>query len=484
MSNSLLKCMNLRLIVLSDLNKTRFDIKSVIVGSRSENCSMPVSLPDNIFELKNEDFFNIVQQQCGKTMVEIFRYLEINSADYLLTINTEDLFAFFHQDSPELAAMKSKIGVMLSDGSFVVKKGLLFQADTLIRALHIYQQQNSSLSRDLIISSTSINKHPILRQVIHFVETSLSNSFMYKVMETMVSNYFRTKNHFSYCVSLREFASCVYIFGGRSVYEFIRINIPGFLPSLSVIRHEIDTATGRITEGEFRYNLMTDYLTSQGTSFIFAAEDCTAVVPRIVFDTRTNMFVGFVLSLKDGIPIIDSYTTESFCELEQWFDTSSKSYLINLQMIQPINLNNVEGAPFILSCYGTDNKFTTEDILMKWVHMVNRCYDKKVKLVGFSTDCDSRYLRSMRLFSGFFAEMLNQQIHMRNDAFHVEIPKVVFNDLHKFEVLMLFSLLISELDLVLHEKSLVDVVLPRQYSFMYKIEKSIVIVDCHDVIRR
>ena len=395
---------------------------------------MPISLPENIFELRNNEFFNVVQQQCGKTMVDILQYMEINSAEYLLDLNAETLFAFFHQDSHDLTDIKNKVGIMLSNGSFVVKKGLLFQADEFIRALHLRQRQNSSsTSNDIIIPSALLNEHPILRQVIDFfkhasVQSNSTSMFTCKTIETIISNYFRAKSRYSYSDSIREFASCVYIFGGRNVYEFIRINIPGFLPSLTVIRREIDSAAARIVEGEFRYDSMVDYLASQKTKFVFAAEDCTAVIPRIVFDSKTNTFVGFTSSLENGIPKISSFSTESFSELENWFNTSTKSHLLNLQMIQPINLNNAPGPSFILSSYGTDNQFKTDDILMKWITIVNRCNEKDVKVVGFSTDCDPRYLRSMRLFSGFFADMPNHQIHMRPDVFHIDVPKVAFKN--------------------------------------------------------
>jgi hypothetical protein len=170
---------------------------------------------------------------------------------------------------------------------------------------------------------------------------------------------------------------------------------------------------------------MSDYLVSQKTNHIFVAEDCTAVVPRIIYDVKVNAFIGFTPSLKNGLPEINSFSTESFSELENWFNTLTRSRLLNLQMIQPINLNGVSCSSFLLSAYGTDNHFTAEDILMKWMSIVNHCNEKNVKVVGFATDCDSRYLRSMRLFMGFFADMPNQQIHLRDDAFHVKIPKVI-----------------------------------------------------------
>ncbi|CAF3644096.1 unnamed protein product, partial [Rotaria sp. Silwood2] len=77
-------------------------------------------------------------------------------------------------------------------------------------------------------------------------------------------------------------------------------------------------------------------------------------------------------------------------------------------MIQPINPNGVSCSSFLLAAYGTDNQFTTEDTLMKWMSVVNHCNEKHGRVVGFATDCDPRYLRSMRLFKGFYADMANQ----------------------------------------------------------------------------
>lgn len=411
------------------LENLDFSDKFSDVGSR-KNQLMPLSLPINVFELHHEDFLQMVHQQCGKTMVEILRYLEINSAESLLTV--EDLFAFFLHDSPDLTEMKKKVGITLSDGKFRVKDGLLFQANSLIKALHTFQQQtNSSTSNDMTISSSLLDEYPILRQIIRMFENLSSqsdkcvNAFKYTAIETIISNYNCAKTRYSYNDSMREFALCVFILGGRNVYEFIRLNIPGFLPSLTVIQCLLDSKSNRIKEADFRYDLMSDYLQSQKTKFVFAAEDCTAVVPRIVYDCQTSTFIGFTPPLEYGLPQIDSFSTDSFSELENWFDTLTRSHFLNLQMVQPINQRPIPSSPFVLSAYGTDNRFKTDDILMKWMNMVNRCREEGVKVVGFATDCDSRYLRSMRLLMGFFADLPNQQIHLRDDAFHVDTPKVI-----------------------------------------------------------
>ena len=53
---------------------------------------MTPPLPTNVFKLRGEEFFQLVQEQCGATTVDILRYLEVMSADCLLHI--EDLFSF------------------------------------------------------------------------------------------------------------------------------------------------------------------------------------------------------------------------------------------------------------------------------------------------------------------------------------------------------------------------------------------------------
>ena len=42
--------------------------------------------------------------------------------------------------------------------------------------------------------------------------------------------------------------------------------------------------------------------------------------------------------------------------------------------------------------------------------MVDECAKKGINLVGFATDCDCRYLRSMRLLMGFFCKYAKSQI--------------------------------------------------------------------------
>ena len=227
---------------------------------------MPISryiLTSSNFKMKL--FLQAVKEQCGITMVEVFRCLEVNSADCLLGIH--DLFVFFHHDSSDLLSIKNKVvGINLTDGDFIVKEGLLFHTNSFIQKLQALQRKNLSMSNDLTISAVLLDQHLILRLIIRVFDNSSSQSndssikFIYTVVETIISNHDRAKTRYCYNDSIRHFASCLFILGGRNVYEFIRLIIRGFLPSLPIVQISLDSNTNRIVEGDFRYDLMFDHL--------------------------------------------------------------------------------------------------------------------------------------------------------------------------------------------------------------------------------
>lgn len=97
------------------------------------------------------------------------------------------------------------------------------------------------------------------------------------------------------------------------------------------------------------------------------AEDCTAVIKKISYDSLTNSFVGLVPHLNDGIPTTLHYQTDSFKKLREWFSTRDCSHLINIHMIQPITNMQIAPKPFLLSAFGTNNKYEAIDIIRRWI---------------------------------------------------------------------------------------------------------------------
>ncbi|CAF2821613.1 unnamed protein product [Rotaria sp. Silwood2] len=79
--------------------------------------------------------------------------------------------------------------------------------------------------------------------------------------------------------------------------------------------------------------------------------------------------------------------------------------------------------PFLLSAYGINNKITAMEVLNRWMYIFRNCLDKGVRLIGFSTDADRRYVSAMRLASGFFASLSDLQLDKHQHGFKIDIPK-------------------------------------------------------------
>ncbi len=45
-----------------------------------------------------------------------------------------------------------------------------------------------------------------------------------------------------------------------------------------------------------------------------------------------------------------------------------------------------------------------------------------IRIIGFSTDCDARYLRTMRLTTNYFASLPNFDFRQRSDVFKIKLP--------------------------------------------------------------
>lgn len=132
----------------------------------------------------------------------------------------------------------------------------------------------------------------------------------------------------------------------------------------------------RILEGEIRAKELSDYLDALGLhKYVWISEDGTGIVSKIQHDPYTNQLVGLVLPFdsKTGIPVAFTYVASSAEEIQKLVghDISTHVYLVLAQSI-------VEGVPpFILQIFGTNNKFTAEDVMKRWDYII-QCLRKYV----------------------------------------------------------------------------------------------------------
>ncbi|CAF3933165.1 unnamed protein product [Rotaria sp. Silwood1] len=286
----------------------------------------------------------------------------------------------------------------------------------------------SSSSSDSLITVSNKNKTSTRAGSKRFRSPSIKESSKIKnqliqilTFDIVELNYLKKALGFVYDIHIQQFALLLFILGGRNCYEFLRLNLPGALPhNISNLELLMRNQEVRIIECEFRFKLLKEYSQSNNCNYIFSSEDCTSCICHIDYDVQLNSFIGFASPLIDGMPQPNFFRTENFEELKMWFNNCNKSKFINIHMIQTVVPS---ASPFILSAFGSDNKFTATDVLKRWLYIYNQCLLQDIRVIGFSSDGDPRCLKTMRLCTRFFAELPNLNLYKYNDNFNIKIPE-------------------------------------------------------------
>ncbi|CAM4918469.1 unnamed protein product [Rotaria socialis] len=358
---------------------------------------MDDTMTDNVFSFKNDEFFGFIHTLVGQQIVDILKFQSITSTQSL--IRYPNIFDIFNMKCSEhdFLSIRKKSCLELDDGQFIVKVGLLNNLNYLLDFL---KQEQNKISDDNYMDVDSnltfdlINKNPLLKNLVLWYQ---------RIGSEGVTN--TNKN------------------GGKLTYEFIRLNTPGSLPSLTMLSTLILNSNLKISEAEFRFDQLQKHFKNLNLQYAFGSEDATGVIKKIKYDSITNKFIGFPTPLDHGVPIKEYYHTDSLDTLKLWFNSIDKASLLNVHMIQPVQSTTQNTIPssFLLSAYGIDNTATANDILQRWWYIFNQCLQRNIRIIGFATDADAKYVRAMRLMSGFFASLPNFPVHQHQQAFTVKL---------------------------------------------------------------
>ena len=193
------------------------------------------------------------------------------------------------------------------------------------------------------------------------------------VLKTIIANAERNANVLPHGKRhpevLKKFATALFIYAGPLAYDFLQQNLHQALPSLRTVQRIVHAHYKTINEGEFDYDGLVCHIAQyKTTKMITIGEDATRVISRVEYDSTTNRCVGFVLPLnKNGLPEIDSFLALSFEGIENMFTNHTKAKYAYVYMAQPLDKNV---PAFCLACFGTDNKFTAEHIVLRWQTIV------------------------------------------------------------------------------------------------------------------
>lgn len=382
-------------------------------------------LPTNVLSLYGDAFYHVVEQFCGKETVELLKFQLIDSSVNLVEI--DDVFSILQFESDQTTSLKELVRVSgkneLGNYVFFVMPGIRLKLDTFIRSIRSLLSpigsSSSATTKPFTIPSDLLHRYPFLIDLLSCLESNLLTDFSLDFISNLLSNLTRSKNCFRYKEAVKDFATSLYILGGRNAYEFVRLNIPGSLPNIISLRPSLSSSKYHFIEGEFQYEHLKDFIKPFDSKYAFCGEDCTSVIPKICYDTRSNCFVGFTLPLKNGFPSSRYFSTNSMTELEQWHEQIDKSTLLNVHVVQALcSLDQAPPPPFLLAAYGTNCKYTAQDILKRWSTIFDICMNQNIRILGFSTDCDPRSMKAMRDSMGFFSK---EQTGFEDHPNHFEI---------------------------------------------------------------
>jgi hypothetical protein len=391
-----------------------------------------IFFPSNIFMLKGNTFYEFLEATFSPEIKELARLQGFSSARSLLHSKQNLLdFLLLDSDDPNLIHLKKLAAFHGSNGTWTIKAGIQYDIDCLTSNLHRAEHQQTIISSDdsILVSASILSRFPWLKSLIMFCQNSTyvkdrdDLAFLLLFVENMASNLTKSPYHNRYSRVVEEFAFVVYVLGGRQVYEFIRINLPGTLPCMSTLSKLFNENKEQIIEGKFRFDSMKNHFKSINVKYAFASEDCTGIIQKVSYDRQSNSFIGFTLPLRNnGFPEPSAFRIESYSDLEATFKNETLSSLLNIHAIQPITRQDQASSPFFISAYGTDNKFDSYDLINRWLKIFDESLQRGIRIIGFSTDCDPRYLRTMRLTTNFFASLPNFDFRQRSDVFKIKLP--------------------------------------------------------------
>ena len=190
------------------------------------------SLLTDALSFHGDSFYSMTEQFCGKEVVDLLRFQLIDSSMSLLNIN--DPFSILQVESDRTTSVKESLGISCTDEhgkySFFVMPGIRLKLEKLIRSLRdidVLLNQSSIMFACLTIPSKLVDKYPFLLHLVDCLESNLLTDFSIDFLSNWISNVAcLSKNSFRYSQSLKDFAVSVYVLGGPTIYEFIRINIP------------------------------------------------------------------------------------------------------------------------------------------------------------------------------------------------------------------------------------------------------------------
>lgn len=241
------------------------------------------------------------------------------------------------------------------------------------------------------------------------------------LLDSAIENSSKTPNLNKYQEGLKRFCTYIYMTAGKKAYEILHANLKNVIPSLSALHRDLDQ-TDNILEGAVRLKELRLYLENRNYPLtIFISEDQTALVKCIQYDPSSNSLIGLVSPLQKntGFPVLKKFQVNTLKDIENSFQAETAAINAYVYMAQPL----VDGAPaFCISVFGSDNCFTSNDVLTRWRHIQKEASKYGITVLGIASDGDTRCMKAMKIHSKL--GILNYNEGPYNPYFCVSIIEV------------------------------------------------------------
>lgn len=227
-----------------------------------------------------------------------------------------------------------------------------------------------------------------------------TQNLLKRLNETANRNSNRNKHGYRYDCNEMLFASYIRMITGPLAYNTIQKNLEAALPSLTSTNRYIRKFNCHIIEGILRRDELKVLLAERNQMPVVSlSEDSTRIEDRPQYCAVTNQLIGFVppIHKKTGMPIPFTRPANNANEIFNHFlNEHSISTYLTVVMAQPIG----NAPPFCLLVFGSDNKFTTNDVINRWNHITLQLKEIGIETLTFASDSDPRYNSAMRQLSG------------------------------------------------------------------------------------
>jgi len=250
---------------------------------------------------------------------------------------------------------------------------------------------------DLIDSLSNYCKD-LIQYNVESKDSVLSNlSFLLRILyESAQKNVNKHVKGHRYTEDIYMFASYVYLTAGLMFYENLQAMLCDALPNVSRVKKFVAKTQDSVQEGALRCAELKCYLSARNLPLkIWLSEDGTRIVSKLKYDVKTNQIVGHVLplSVSLGIPILDSFPATSAAMIAKHVIEGELASIAYVVMAQPLCVST---PPFCLQIFGTNNKFTGEDVSRRWATTKTELSKLGIEVLGISGDGDAKVLKAMR----------------------------------------------------------------------------------------